>query len=51
MVIAILISAVAVGHFMSMTGIYNPITIPSAIMIMAGVGVMTILSETIPKSL
>jgi hypothetical protein len=51
MVIAVLISAVVGGHLMSMTGIYTPVMIPSAILIVAGVGIMTTFSETTPKGL
>jgi hypothetical protein len=49
MVIAVLISAVVAGYLMSITGIYTPVMIPSAIMIVAGVGIMTTFSETTPK--
>jgi hypothetical protein len=49
MVIAILVSAVVAGRFISMTGSYTPIMIPAAILTVAGIAMMATFTQTTPE--
>ncbi|RAH50352.1 MDR family MFS transporter [Aspergillus brunneoviolaceus CBS 621.78] len=51
LVIAILVSAMVAGRFMSATGIYTPIMIPAGLLVVAGIAMMTRFSTTTPKGL
>ncbi|RAH81009.1 MFS general substrate transporter [Aspergillus japonicus CBS 114.51] len=51
LVIAVLVSAMAAGRFMSMTGIYTPIMIPAGLLVVGGVAMMTRFSPTTPTGL
>ncbi|OJK04344.1 hypothetical protein ASPACDRAFT_37903 [Aspergillus aculeatus ATCC 16872] len=51
LVVAVLVSAMAAGRFMSVTGIYTAIMIPAALLVTAGISMMTRFSPTTPKGL
>ncbi|KAJ5133782.1 MFS toxin efflux pump, partial [Penicillium atrosanguineum] len=51
MVVAILVSAVVAGRFISITGSYTPIMIPAGFLIVTGISIMTTFTHTTPKRL